>query len=123
MAVPNSKTSVTASIPFALAPALVNNTIINYSTSEGSKLYKAAFTKLSSEAQYGCDPTNLKVFLALLKARAQTTGWTAILKIPADATLDPNANLLNIVDHYGERTLDQIRETVKIYIDTPSRVA
>ena len=102
----NADNSVTASIPFALAPALVNDTIINYSTSEGSKLYKAAITKLSSEAQYGCDPINLKVFLALLKARAQTTGWTAILEIPANASEDPNAHLLNIVDHYGERTLD-----------------
>ena len=49
---------------------VVNDAIIDYSTSEGSKLYKAAITKLSSETQYGCDPTNLKVFLALLKARA-----------------------------------------------------
>lgn len=101
MAVPNSQNSVTTPIPFALAPALVNNTIIAYST-----LGKAANTKLSSEGQYGCDPANIKVFLALLNAWAQTTGWTAILEILADATKDPNANLLNIVVHYGKRTLD-----------------
>ena len=119
----NAENLVTASIPFALAPALVNNTIMDYSTSEGSKLYKAAITKLSSETQYGCDPTNLKVFLALLKARAQTTGWAAILEIPADAGKDPNAHLLNIVDHYGERTLEQVRNTVKVYVNTKSRAA
>ena len=109
--------------PFALAPALVNNAIIDYSTSEGAKLYRAAITKLSSEAQFGCDPANLKVFLALLKARMQTSGWTTILEIPEDAATDPNVKLVNLVDHYGERTLEQIKATVKIYINTKTRVA
>ena len=61
--------------------------------------------------------------MALLKARAQTTGWTAILEIPANTSEDPNAHLLNIVDHYGERTLEQVRNTVKVYVNTKSRVA
>ena len=112
-----------AAVPFALAPALINDQVIDYSTSEGSKLYKSAIAKLSGENQFGCEPAGLKVFLALVKARSQVTGWEAILAIPADADEDPDEELLNLLDHYGQRSMDQIKKLAYIYSGTKTRAA
>ena len=110
-------------VPFALAPALINDQVIDYSTSEGSKLYKSAIAKLSGENQFGCEPAGLKVFLALVKARSQVTGWEAILEIPTDANEDPDKGLLNLLDHYGERSMEQVKRLSYIYLGTKTRAA
>ena len=114
-----------AAIPaqFALAPGLVNDEIIDYSTNEGAKLFAKATAKLSAESLYACQPENLKVFLTLVQARAQVSGWGDILDIPMDAEFDPNIDLASLIDRYGERNLEQIRSHVALYINTHTRAA
>ena len=62
-----------AGVPFALALALVDAAVINYSTSAGAKLYKAAVEPLT--ATFDCQARNLKVFLAEVHDKAMITGW------------------------------------------------
>lgn len=50
---------------FALAPALVNNNILDYSTSTGQKIYKANAASLDIEFDLAAE--NLKIFLRGLK--------------------------------------------------------
>ena len=90
---------------FALVPGLVNNDIIDYSTNKQSKFFTKATAKLSATSQYKCQPENLKVFLTLVQARAQVSGWGGILEILIDAGFNPNLGLASIIDHYGERNL------------------
>jgi len=52
-----------AAISFALAPALVNDGIIDYSTAEGAKLYWAAIEPLPGDP-FDCEAHGVKVFLA-----------------------------------------------------------
>jgi len=52
-----------AAIPFALAPALVNDGIIDFSTVEGTKLYQAAIEPLPGDP-FNCEAHGVKVFLA-----------------------------------------------------------
>ena len=106
-------------IPFALAPALVDAEIINYSTSAGAKLYKAAVEPLSTT--FNCQPDNLKVFLTDLKDRAMITGWFNILDIPANVQ-EPNI-LTDLTTLYGQLSLDQVRAHATTYVNLQSRKA
>ena len=74
----------TMTTPFALAPTLMNTGVIDYSTSEGAKLFHQAVKPLSEE---GFDITleGLISFLSRIKVRSQCCGWNNILAIPEDA--------------------------------------
>jgi len=55
-----------AAILFALVPALVNNGVIDDSTTEGAKLYQAAIEPLTDNP-FSCEAHQVKVFLANLE--------------------------------------------------------
>jgi hypothetical protein len=106
---------------FALAPALVNDGIIDYATAEGAKLYKAAIDPLPGDA-FNCEAHGIKVFLANLEDRASRSGWANIFMIPEDAD-DPDNNLVDIIHNYGQLTLQQVRDHASTYIDQHNRQA
>jgi hypothetical protein len=94
-------------IPFALAPALADAAIINYSTSAGAKLYKSAVKPLATK--FDCQPATLKVILMDLKDCAMITGWFNILDIPAkcprtDDPHGPHHHVWTVVLGAGPRT-------------------
>lgn len=108
---------------FALSPALVNNVaLIDYSTTQGAKLYKSAIETLRSE-KFDLDTKSLKAFLGSLKDRSRAMGWQVILEIPADAAQDVNVGLRSLLTQYGQISLDQIRAHAEIYINARSRAA
>ena len=109
---------------FALSPALVNNQAIDYSTSEGIKLYKAATSPLIDEDnRFNVEATTLRAMLNLLRDRSFENGWeNSILAIPNDIA-DPLGESTNLVDNYGEIELDHIREHTLTYYDQQSRAA
>jgi hypothetical protein len=106
-------------VPFALAPALVDAEIINYSTSAGAKLYKSATESLATT--FDCQPANLKVFLTDLKDRAMITGWQNILDIPA-ILLEPTV-LTDLTTLYGQLSLEQVRAHALTYVTAQNRAA
>jgi hypothetical protein len=107
-------------LPFALAPSLANNAVINYNTPQGSKQFKNATAPLP--VQFDLAPENLKVFLAHLKLRADVAGWYHVLTVPENAQDNFN-NLRYLPDAYGMVTLEQVQEHATTYIFTESRAA
>ena len=93
-------------IQFALAPALINDGIIDYATPEGTKLYRAAIEALPGDP-FNCKPHGIKVFLATLEDRAIRHGWMRILMVPEDP-LEPDKDLINLIHNYGRLTLQQV---------------
>jgi hypothetical protein len=82
---------------FALAPALANNDVIDYTTPAGAKLFKAGTDPLPSTFDYTA--VNLQLFLDQLKDKAFIYAWTSILEIDSK----------NLIDHHGEITYDSVR--------------
>ena len=123
-AVPAQQVPVPAPAPiFALTPALVHHGILDYSTSEGNKIYKAATRALDKENQYNCEADGLRNFLGLVTDRAFANGWdTGILAIPDDVAL-PLGTSKNLVQHYGEIKLDHLRDFAQTFVFQQNRSA
>ena len=68
---------------FALTPGQATNAMIDYTTAEGTKLYKAATTKLSDDL-YNCKAMTLRDMLSTFSDRAMEFGWEMVLDIPQD---------------------------------------
>ena len=102
---------------FALSPAQVDNTPINYNTSSGAKLYKQAIAPL--DIKYDCTPQHLKTFVALMSDRARDQGWTNRILI-INTVGHPNANLM---DKYGQISLTDILVNAQAYVGTQTRAA
>jgi len=101
---------------FALAPALVNQGAINYSTMDGIKLWRAGIKPLAKEL-FTLKSHKFKLFLATLTDQAMTYRWENVLDMPIDAAVlaGPTRSLLT---HYGQITLDQVRAHAAIYVNT-----
>jgi len=70
-------------LPFALTPALADDAVINYTTSEGKKLWKEASDQLPIGEFDGLNPQTL---LRDLDQRAKTQGWQNILTVTVGTT-------------------------------------
>jgi hypothetical protein len=110
---------------FALTPASAITGVIDFTTSEGRKLYNSATYKLD-EDPYDCQPDGLYQFLATLHTRAQEYGWNdpigGILQIPENAN-DITSDTIYLVDNYGQIPLSSIRRFEETYITQPVRPA
>ena len=106
-------------VNFALAPALVEDGVIDYSTRTGAKLYETAVEALNIE--FDCQPGNLKVFLEKVKNRAMATGWNDILNVPTDLA-EPDQTI-NLISEYGLLSLEQVRAHAETYVNAAVRAA
>jgi len=108
-------------VVFALAPALVDGDIINYGTSEGSKLYKSAIAELPT--QFDLKPENLTLFLDQFQDRAAQHGWGTVTTVPTGEDLDIEGETVDIITEYGMVTILQIMDHAATYIDYECRAA
>ena len=111
---------------FALTPALVDAGVIDYSTAEGRRLYLAATKALAddTEGQYDGSSERLSSFLHKLKIRAIEFGW--IDQGVLDINITPGADdptLVNLLDKYGDVTIEQVRQHVLLYSGVQNRAA
>ena len=106
-------------VPFALAPALVNNDVINYTTPDGIKLYKNATAPLPIECD--CTSERLKVFLSSLADRSSANGWDNIMDIPP--VPNPNNITHNLLTEYGQVTITQCQAHAQTYVNAQNRDA
>ena len=107
---------------FALTPALSGHDILDYTTAAGAKMFEAAIKPLN-EVHYDCTPKGLRNFLEDTAERAANYGWNlSILDIPDDVTR-PLETTKNFLKHYGELTLEHIREHARTYVYTQTRAA
>jgi hypothetical protein len=109
-------------VPFALAPALVGQAqLIDYSTSEGVKVYKTARAELPSK--FDVTSENLRSFLEHIQNRAREQGWNDIFDIPEDPVNAPLANTTSLLTAYGTISLERIQLHAQQYVALPTRAA
>jgi len=63
-----------------------------------------------------------KLFLTTLGDQAMTYGWENILNVPIDAAV-PAGPAHSLLSHYGQITLQQIRDHATIYVNAQTRAA
>ena len=106
---------------YALTPAQLNaNDFIDYSTTDGKKIFKAATEELSY--QFDVQAKSVNLFGETLYDRGVISGWNEgqgnIMSIP-----DSNNVTRNLIREYGRLTLDNIRTFVTTYIGQQNRRA
>ena len=93
---------VTWPLTFALSPALAStNTLLNYKTSEGIKIYNKATAPM--DTLFSGDSGNLRLFLAKVQQKSNQYGWHRIL------TIAQNGQPYNLVTSYGLVELGSVR--------------
>ncbi len=106
---------------FALSPALINQGPIDYVTAKGSKLWRGAIKPLVKEL-FTLEAHRLRLFLTTLTERTMVYGWENILNIPVNAAV-PGGLAYSLLTHYGQVTLQQVKDHAATYINTQTRVA
>ena len=107
-------------IPFALSPALVNMAKpINFTTSEGNKLNKAAVSALPYK--FDVESQSINTFNEILMDRCITLEWND----PAADILsvDVNGKNYNLIHDYGQLTMKDIRTHCASYMTSRTRKA
>ena len=106
---------------FGLTPAAVNSAApIDYSTSQGTKIYNAAVKELS--VKYSLEHGDANQANQALMDRANEMSWGAI---GADILLIPDSkgNSHHLISEYGQLTMEDIKTHVQTYIGTNTRRA
>ena len=106
---------------FSLAPALANNAWIDYTTSIGQKQFKQGADPLPQTFSFA-DPSDLGVFLNLLRKKAQVSGWGTIFTIPVPDAAGVVANR-DLISDYGTIPLTAVRTQGLTYYSTQTREA
>jgi hypothetical protein len=105
---------------FALTPARVTNTVLDYNNSVATKIYKGAIQALAPE--FDVDADGLNMFMAALYSKSREYGWDHILEVPRDLQA-PMMDLVNVLTNYGELTLEHLQTFAATYVAMPTRVA
>ena len=106
---------------FALSPALINQGPIDYVTAKGIKLWRGAIEPLAKEL-FTLEAHRFKLFLSTLTKRTMVYGWENILNVPVNLAVQGGpAHLL--LTHYGQVTLQQVKDHAATYINTQTRAA
>jgi hypothetical protein len=107
-----------AQVNFAYSPATTGAAaaLIDYSSTNGAKIQKAAIEKLHVE--HDLDRNNLHDFLEALRSRAITCGWyDTLLMVPV------NGVQLNFLDNYGTITREATNNHALTYMFHDTRAA
>jgi len=100
---------------------LVNQDTIDYTTSDGIKLWKAGIEPLQKEP-FTLEAHSFKVFLTSLADQAITCSWGNILNVPNNVAV-PAGPTQSILMHYGQVTLDQVRAHATAYINAKTHMS
>ena len=104
---------------FARSPALVHDTVIDYSTSTGAKLYSKVTSALPTT--FSLSKPNIRVLLNELETRANEYGWATVLSVNVGDQANPV--LRNLITDHGRITLDAVNAHSMTYIAQQNRQA
>ena len=105
-------------VEFALTPGqLKSGVIIDYSTTNGRKLYKSCY-RISAEPSRSLS-RKLRDFLKLLEHRANIYDWNTILEIPSNQ----DETFIHLIRQYGSLMIKQVRDDAKLYVHQKNRAA
>lgn len=105
--------------PFALTPALAAQNVIDYSTTNGGKIYKAAITGL--KPPFDGTPANLPLFLDDVDSHAANFGWDNILIISDQDPTNPTNR--NLITQHRMLTIANVTHAAQAYLGNQSREA
>src|SRR5210317_359656 len=116
---------------FALTPGQANQGILNWTTVQGKDIYKLATAGLypNEDPKYDGTTDNLSTFMSYVKERSIDFGWSdeeGILSIVMNLVAvagGAEAERSNLLDNYGQITMEQVWAHVQVYIHTPTRQA
>jgi hypothetical protein len=105
-------------VQFAYTPGTTGQPedLIDYQTTQGAKIQKAAVEKL--DVEHDLDTENLHDFLEALRSRSIAQGWIRTL-----LTIPMNGTNLNFLDNYGVITKEAVRTFVLTYMFQDTRAA
>ena len=111
----------TAAPIFSLSPAMANaGAFLNLSTSTGAKLFKIGAEPLSRSFDF-MDPSDLQVFLDLLKTKSKVQGWARIFTVPVE--IDGVTTNHSLLHNYGVIPLASVTSDAMTYVNAESKVA
>jgi hypothetical protein len=103
-------------IPFALSPAQAVAGLLDYTTSERHKIYKAGIRSVT-EDPFTCEAGRLFQFLSEVPDRAIDMGWMdGILDIVTSGVGADPKEVENLIYNYGTVTMEQVIESERRYI-------
>ena len=102
-------------VAFALSPATVSQTTLDYSTKHGNSIYASSTKELPV---YDLSGQGLGAFLQNSADRASESGWTPTLTVPCNDGITRD-----LFEHYGTITLEDIRAHATGYLGTHTRDA
>jgi hypothetical protein len=120
-AMPPAGAPATLAPRFALSPAMANaGVFLDLSSSTGAKLFKVGAEPLSRSFDFE-DPSELQVFLDLLKTKAKVQGWSRIFTVPVDVQGVVTSH--SLLQNYGVIPLPSVYLDAVSYVNTPTKVA
>jgi hypothetical protein len=106
---------------FALSTAMANaGAFLNLSTYTGAKLFKRGAETLSRSFNF-VDPSDLQVFLDVLKTKSKVQGWSRIFTVPVE--IDGVTTKHNLLHNYGVIPLESVALDAATYVNAQSKVA
>ena len=111
---PKSASTSAAATIYALHPALAQTNIIDYSTSEGVKIYRQATAPLATK--FDLSGAKVSLFLTQLSARAVASGWLGICSIN-----DDHGTSRNLFTEYGTLNTINVQTSANAYMTIDSR--
>ena len=104
---------------FALGPGR-SHAVLNFDDpntgATATKLYNKAISPL--DTKFDGEADNLAVFLASVRDRARRFNWQRLITVPID-----DGTTRNLLTHYGQVSLDNMRAHATTYVNTPTRDA
>lgn len=79
------------------------------------------FTK-ALKNDYNLSDKDLKLFLGEIDQRSDEASWGAVFNVPEDIA-NPNGDTINLLTHYGQLTLKQVRDFATTFVDQENRIA
>jgi hypothetical protein len=106
---------------FALSPAMANSgAFLDLATSTGARLFKLGSEPLSKSFDF-VDPSDLQVFLDLLKTKSKVQGWSRIFTGPVEA--DGVTTHHSLLHNYGVIPLESVALDAVTCVKAQSMVA
>jgi hypothetical protein len=105
-----------SNVTFALTPARVSSSIIDYSSSEGMKLYNKSTAALS--IIFDGDSINLKTWLEKLWEHSTEFNWDTIVTIP-----DNDGTKRNLITNFGQLSKANVKAHAVHYVNSKTRDA
>jgi hypothetical protein len=111
----------TAAPIFALSLAMVNaGAFLDLATSTGAKLFQLGAEPLSRSFDF-VDPTDLQVFLNLLKNKSKNQGRSRIFTVPVE--VDGVTTHYSLLHNYGVIPLESVALDAATYVNDQSKAA